>query len=37
MQALFQEANGIVIVAQYSDGHKELIGGNTRLTYAMLR
>ena len=37
MQALSRGKMEMPIVAQYSDGHKELIGGNTRLTYAMLR
>ena len=39
-RALQQIARGNVelpIVAVYSDGHKELIGGNTRLTAMMLR
>ena len=39
-RALQQIARGSVelpIVAAYSDGHKELIGGNTRLTVMMLR
>lgn len=39
-RALQQYARGeteMPIVAVYSDGHKELIGGNTRLTLSMLR